>query len=333
MTQTESIGAKDFSPGGLRFPDGFVWGTATAAYQIEGAAAEDGRTASIWDTFSHTPGKVLGGDTGDVAADHYHRYAADVALMAELGVTCVPVLDVVVANHSDRLRPGQPQGHRLLLTTRRRATRARDCSGSHAVPLGPSTGVARRRWLDCARAPPSGSPTTQRLVAAALGDRVALVDDAERAVVLRVPWLRRRCPRAGPHKWRRGTLRGAPPAARPRSWRRRRCAQHCPPTRKSRSPSTPRSRARRPTRPPTWQLRARSMACRIESGSTRCSARDYPADVREFTAAISDWSYVQDGDLAMIATPYRPARSQLLQPGRRRALRRCGRASQRRWPR
>ncbi|MFD7975442.1 GH1 family beta-glucosidase [Streptomyces sp. NPDC059071] len=71
----------------LRFPAGFRWGTATAAYQIEGAAAEDGRTPSIWDTFSRTPGKVRNGDTGDIAADHYHRLSDDVALMRRLGVT------------------------------------------------------------------------------------------------------------------------------------------------------------------------------------------------------------------------------------------------------
>ncbi|MFE0700653.1 GH1 family beta-glucosidase [Streptomyces sp. NPDC058872] len=70
-----------------RFPQGFRWGTATAAYQIEGAAAEDGRTPSIWDTFSRTPGKVRNGDTGDIAADHYHRVDEDVALMQRLGVT------------------------------------------------------------------------------------------------------------------------------------------------------------------------------------------------------------------------------------------------------
>jgi beta-glucosidase len=67
------------------FPDGFVWGTATASYQIEGAAREDGRGESIWDRFSHTPGRVRNGDTGDVACDHYHRYREDVALMAGLG--------------------------------------------------------------------------------------------------------------------------------------------------------------------------------------------------------------------------------------------------------
>ncbi|OPC80197.1 beta-glucosidase [Embleya scabrispora] len=69
-----------------RFPPGFVWGAATAAYQIEGAAAEDGRAPSIWDTFSRVPGRVHAGDTGDVATDHYHRYREDVALMAELGL-------------------------------------------------------------------------------------------------------------------------------------------------------------------------------------------------------------------------------------------------------
>jgi beta-glucosidase len=71
---------------GVAFPPGFVWGTATASYQIEGAAAEDGRTPSIWDTYSHTPGRVHDGDTGDVADDHYHRYRDDVAIMRELGV-------------------------------------------------------------------------------------------------------------------------------------------------------------------------------------------------------------------------------------------------------
>jgi beta-glucosidase len=70
----------------LRFPPGFLWGAATAAYQIEGAVGEDGRGPSIWDTFSATPGKVRNGDTGAIAAEHYHRYQQDVALMAELGL-------------------------------------------------------------------------------------------------------------------------------------------------------------------------------------------------------------------------------------------------------
>ncbi|HEX6332014.1 MAG TPA: GH1 family beta-glucosidase [Actinomycetota bacterium] len=70
-----------------RFPAGFVWGAATASYQIEGAADSDGRGESIWDRFARTPGRVRGGDNGDVACDHYHRYRDDVALMARLGLT------------------------------------------------------------------------------------------------------------------------------------------------------------------------------------------------------------------------------------------------------
>jgi beta-glucosidase len=67
-------------------PAGFVWGVATSAYQIEGAVAEDGRLPSIWDTFSHTPGKIAGNGNGDVACDHYHRWPDDIALMKSLGM-------------------------------------------------------------------------------------------------------------------------------------------------------------------------------------------------------------------------------------------------------
>jgi beta-glucosidase len=71
----------------LSFGTGFVFGTATAAYQIEGAATADGRAPSIWDTFSHRPGMIRDGSTGDVACDSYHRYAEDVRLMTALGTT------------------------------------------------------------------------------------------------------------------------------------------------------------------------------------------------------------------------------------------------------
>ena len=75
------------------FPDGFLWGASTAAYQIEGAIREDGRGPSIWDTFCHLPGNVVNGDTGDVACDHYHRWPVDVALMRELGNSLRAFLD------------------------------------------------------------------------------------------------------------------------------------------------------------------------------------------------------------------------------------------------
>ena len=70
----------------LKFPDNFQWGVATSASQIEGAAFEDGRGASIWDTFSRLPGKILDGSTPDVACDFYHRYKSDIALAKSLGI-------------------------------------------------------------------------------------------------------------------------------------------------------------------------------------------------------------------------------------------------------
>jgi beta-glucosidase len=69
-----------------RFPDGFLWGVATSAYQIEGSVDADGRGPSIWDTFSHTPGTIDNGDTGDLACDHFGRGREDVDILATLGV-------------------------------------------------------------------------------------------------------------------------------------------------------------------------------------------------------------------------------------------------------
>jgi len=69
------------------FPPGFLWGAATASYQVEGGMAEGGRSPSIWDTYSHTPGRVLNGDTGDVAVDHFHRWPDDLDILRDLGVT------------------------------------------------------------------------------------------------------------------------------------------------------------------------------------------------------------------------------------------------------
>lgn len=76
--------AADPDPG--QFPETFLWGAATSAYQIDGGADVDGRTRSTWDTFSQTPGRTVHGDTGDVACDHYHRWAKDVDLIGELGL-------------------------------------------------------------------------------------------------------------------------------------------------------------------------------------------------------------------------------------------------------
>src|SRR5262245_44911969 len=81
---SQALAAADRSAS-ASFPSGFIWGTATSAYQIEGAVNEDGRGPSIWDTFSHTPGKIGDNSTADRANDHYHRYKEDVGLIRDLG--------------------------------------------------------------------------------------------------------------------------------------------------------------------------------------------------------------------------------------------------------
>lgn len=68
------------------FPHNFLWGAATAAYQVEGGHDADGKGPSIWDIYSHLPGTTFEGTTGDIAVDHYHRFREDVALMAEMGL-------------------------------------------------------------------------------------------------------------------------------------------------------------------------------------------------------------------------------------------------------
>ncbi len=73
-------------PEGIRYPEGFIWGAATAAYQIEGAWNEVGKGESVWDRFSHSEGRIANGDTGDRACDHFHRYKEDIAIMKELGL-------------------------------------------------------------------------------------------------------------------------------------------------------------------------------------------------------------------------------------------------------
>ena len=87
IAAAQDAGALQLAP--RTFPQGFLWGSATASYQVEGAVNEGGRGPTVWDTFSHTPGKTHNGDTGDVADDFYHRYKDDIGLMRDLGLkTC-----------------------------------------------------------------------------------------------------------------------------------------------------------------------------------------------------------------------------------------------------
>jgi beta-glucosidase len=92
------------------FPSSFLWGVSTAAYQIEGAVQEDGRGASVWDTFSHTPGRTRDGDTGDVACDHYHRWPQDVALLGDLGVNAYRFSIAWPRIQPDGSGPANPKG-------------------------------------------------------------------------------------------------------------------------------------------------------------------------------------------------------------------------------
>ena len=137
----------------LEFPPDFVWGSATASYQIEGGAAEGGRTPSIWDTFCHTPGRVLGGDTGDVAADHYHRWAEDVATDADLGLQAY--------RFSLAWPRIQPERRRARSTER--GSTSTPASSTRCSPAGITrsprctTGTCRRSWRTPA-AGPTGTP-------------------------------------------------------------------------------------------------------------------------------------------------------------------------------
>ena len=204
----------------LRFPEGFRWGAATAAYQIEGAAAEDGRGPSIWDTFARTPGRVSDGHTGDVACDHYHRYRDDVALMARAGRRHVPVLGGLAAHPARRHRAGQPARPGLLRPAGGRAAGARASSRWSTLYHWdlPQALEDRGGWTD--------RDTAERfaeyaavIVAAARRPRRHL-DHAQRAVVLGVPRLRQRATTRPGRTDRRAAFAGrAPPAARPRAGR------------------------------------------------------------------------------------------------------------------
>ncbi len=219
---------------------GFLWGAATAAYQIEGAATEDGRGPSIWDTFSHTPGRVR-------RRAHRRRRLRPLppvprrrALMAELGLQSYRFSVAWPRVQPGGSGPVNQAGPRLLPAAGRRAARR----------TASSRGSTLYHWdLPQALEDAGGWPVRDtadrfaeyaRLVADALGDRVPVLDDAQRAVVLGVPRLRLRRARAGPSRGPAAVRAGAPPAARARPGRRRRCAPPRPDRRSaSRSTSTP----------------------------------------------------------------------------------------------
>ena len=131
-----------------QFPPGFMFGAATAAYQVEGATDEDGRGPSIWDTFAHTPGKVLHGDTGDIACDHYHRVERDLDSLAELGVTSYRFSVAWPRVVPDGSGDTNHKGLDFYRAHRRRAPPAEHHPHGDPLPLGFAPAVAAPRRLD-----------------------------------------------------------------------------------------------------------------------------------------------------------------------------------------
>jgi beta-glucosidase len=288
----------------LSFPEGFQWGAATAAYQIEGAVKEDGRTPSIWDTFAHTPGRVEGGDTGDVAVDHYHRFREDVALMAELGLSAyrfsVAWPRITPQVTAEALGPVNPAG----LAFYSELVDALLAAGiTPSVTLYhwdlPQSLEDAGGWTNRATAERFGEFAT--VVAAALGDRVGRfftvnepfcsaylgyasgvhapgrTDDL--AALTAVHHLNLAHARA------LAAIRAAAPAAQVGlalnlAW----------------------------VRPETGSAADADAARRVDGLQNRVFLDPildgrYPADVLADTAAVTDWSFVQPGDLAAIAAP------------------------------
>ena len=142
-----------------RFPRNFVWGVATSAYQIEGAAHEDGRGDSIWDEFCRRPGAIKDGSSGERACDHYHRVGEDIGADREPRRERLPVLDRLATRPAARRGGVEREGLRLLRPAHRRAARAGHRAVPHAVPLGPAPGTAGKRRLGESRYRRAGSRT------------------------------------------------------------------------------------------------------------------------------------------------------------------------------
>jgi beta-glucosidase len=285
----------------LVFPPAFVWGAATAAYQIEGAATEDGRTPSMWDVFSHTPGKVANGDTGDVAADHYHRYREDVALMSSLGIAAyrfsvswprvIPggvgainpkgidfysrLVDELLAAgiaptltlyHWDLPAELEDAGGWLNRDT---AYRFADYAGTVAAHLGDRVPT----WITL------NEPWCSAFLGYGLGEHAPGRSDAAEALTAAHHLLLA-------HGLGVQQLRPALPAGTTVSI--------------TLNPGLPRPIADTPedrhAADKIYGLQTRMWTDPIFRGA-------YPADVQAFTSGVTDWSFVQHGDLDIISTP------------------------------
>ncbi len=282
----------------MGFPSGFVFGSATASYQIEGAVAEDGRQPSIWDVFSHTPGKTLGGDTGDVADDHYHRLDEDLDLMQSLGL------------HAYRFSVAWP---RVVPTGRGATNQAgldfydRLVDGLLARGIAP---IATLYHWDLPQVLEDEGGWTVRSTAEAFGDyagvvATALGDRIDTWTTLNEPW----CAAflgyaAGVHAPGRTEPLAALQAAHHLNLAHGLGAQAVRAVLPDAKISiTLNLHVFRPEGPTGAEAARRvdAVGNRVFLGPMLDGA--YPADLLEDTAAITDWSFVQDGDLESIHQP------------------------------
>ncbi|WP_370667206.1 GH1 family beta-glucosidase [Streptomyces sp. IBSBF 2507] len=285
----------------VTFPPAFLWGAATSAYQIEGAVREDGRTPSIWDTFSHTPGKTAGGDTGDVAVDHYHRYRDDVALMKDLGLGgyrfSVSWTRVQPTGRGPAVQRGLDFYRRLV---------------DELLAAGIKPAVTLYHWdlpqeLEDAGGWPERDTAYRfaeyaQIVGEALGDRV------EQWITLNEPWCAAFLGYAsGVHAPGR-----TDPAAALRAAHHLNLAhglgtvalRSVMPARNSVAISLNTSVVRPLSQNPADLAAAQKiddLSGGIFHGPILHGA--YPASLLEATAPVTDWSYIQDGDLGQIRQP------------------------------
>ena len=285
----------------VTFPPGFLWGTATAAYQIEGATRENGRTPSIWDTFSHTPGKTENGDTGDTAVEHFHRRAEDVRMMADLGVNAYRFSVSWPRVQPTGRGPAVQRGldfYRGLV----------DDLLAHGIePV-----LTLYHWdlpqeLESAGGWPERETANRfaeyaRIVGEALGDRVT------RWTTLNEPWCSAFLGYAsGVHAPGRTDPVAALRSAHHLNLGHGLAAQALRsvlPARGKVSVSLNPAAVRPLTRSPEdldARRRIDALANRVFSGPMLKGA--YPEDLFTDTARLTDWSFVQDGDLAAIRQP------------------------------
>lgn len=300
-----STGSPDYRDHGLEFPPGFVFGSATASYQIEGAVREDGRGPSIWDTFSHTPGKVLNGDTGDIACDHYHRLDADLDLMAEL---CLQAYRFSIA--WSRIQPtGSGPVNRKGLEFYSRLV-----DGLLARGIAP---VATLYHWDLPQALEDANGWVNRDTASRFAEYAALTVEAlgDRVVTwttLNEPWCTAYLGyAAGVHA--PGRTNGADALA---------ALHHLNLAHGLAVPEIRRAARNAPEVAITLNLhviRGDDTVPPEESGSPEARRRidalanrsflspllrgRYDADLLEYTAGVTDWAFVRDGDLERIAQP------------------------------